>query len=80
MESLAGLKPVFPNWGEASTTAGNASGLGDGAALCVMTTRKTAEEKGWQIFGKWIGSAIVGMSDVANRCPGCRWNEYRRGA
>ena len=32
-EGLAALKPAFPQWGEASTTAGNASGVGDGAVL-----------------------------------------------
>ena len=61
-ESLAGLKPVFPNWGkEPSTTAGNASGVGDGAALCVMTTRANAEKEGMSIIGKWVGTSVVGV-------------------
>ncbi|KAG6911937.1 hypothetical protein DXG01_000185 [Tephrocybe rancida] len=60
-ESLASLKPVFPNWGEASTTAGNASGVGDGAAICVLTTRERAQREGLAIVGKWVGSAIVGV-------------------
>ncbi|KAH0590686.1 hypothetical protein H2248_000816 [Termitomyces sp. 'cryptogamus'] len=60
-ESLASLKPVFPNWGEASTTAGNASGVGDGAAICVLTTRARAQRDGMSIVGKWVGSAIVGV-------------------
>ncbi|KAG6902881.1 hypothetical protein C0995_010050 [Termitomyces sp. Mi166 len=60
-ESLASLKPAFPNWGEASTTAGNASGIGDGAAICVLTTRERAQRDGLPIVGKWVGSAIVGV-------------------
>ncbi|KAG6874575.1 hypothetical protein C0993_000315, partial [Termitomyces sp. T159_Od127] len=60
-ESLASLKPVFPNWGEASTTAGNASGVGDGAAICVLTTRERAQREGLSIVGKYVGSAIVGV-------------------
>lgn len=60
-ESLASLKPVFPDWGSASTTAGNASGVGDGAALCILTTRERAEKEGMEVLGKWVGSAVVGV-------------------
>jgi len=59
-DSLAGLKSVFPDWGPSSTTAGNASGLGDGAALCIMTTRARADQEGLPIIGKWVGSSVVG--------------------
>jgi len=61
LEGLAALKPAFPDWGEASTTAGNASGVGDGAALCVLTTRARAEREGFEVLGKYIGSAVVGV-------------------
>ena len=61
-ESLASLKSVFPNWGEASTTAGNASGVGDGAAICVMTTRDSAKKAGMEPIAKWVGSTVVGKS------------------
>ncbi|KAJ8596916.1 3-ketoacyl-CoA thiolase [Rhizopogon salebrosus TDB-379] len=61
MEMLSGLKPVFQDWGEAATTAGNASGIGDGAALCILTTRERAEKEGMEIIGKWVGSAVVGV-------------------
>ncbi|KAG5648023.1 hypothetical protein DXG03_007057 [Asterophora parasitica] len=60
-ESLASLKSVFPNWGDASTTAGNASGVGDGAAICVLTTRERAQREEMEIVGKWVGSAVVGV-------------------
>lgn len=61
LESLASLKPVFPEWGEASTTAGNASGVGDGAALCILTTREHAEKEGMEVLGKFVGSTVVGV-------------------
>jgi len=60
-ESLSALKPVFPNWGEASTTAGNASGVGDGAAICILTTRERALTDGMEVVGKWVASALVGV-------------------
>ncbi|EJD03926.1 thiolase [Fomitiporia mediterranea MF3/22] len=60
-ESLAGLKPVFPDWGSGVTTAGNASGIGDGAALCILTTRERAEKEGMEILGKWVASSVVGV-------------------
>ncbi|KAF8973960.1 3-ketoacyl-CoA thiolase [Flammula alnicola] len=61
LEGLAALKPAFPKWGESSTTAGNASGVGDGAGLCIMTTRARAEEEGMEILGKYVCSTVVGV-------------------
>jgi acetyl-CoA acetyltransferase family protein len=61
MEMLSGLKPVFQDWGDAATTAGNASGIGDGAALCILMTRERAEKENMEIVGKWVGSAVVGV-------------------
>jgi len=60
-EKLASLKPVFEKWGDATTTAGNASGIGDGAGLCIMTTRENALKEGMPILGKWVGSSVVGV-------------------
>ncbi|KAH8835773.1 Thiolase, N-terminal domain-containing protein [Flagelloscypha sp. PMI_526] len=60
-ESLSGLKPVFENWGRATTTAGNASGIGDGAGIVILTTRKNAEKEGMPVIGKWIASSIIGV-------------------
>ena len=61
LEGLAALKPSFPNWGESTTTAGNASGVGDGAALCILTTRSEANRQGLEIIGKYVTSAVVGQ-------------------
>lgn len=52
---------MFPDWGESTTTAGNASGVGDGAALCILTTRSRAEQEGMEIVGKYVTSAVVGQ-------------------
>jgi len=60
-EGLAKLKPVFPDWGEASTTAGNASGIGDGAALLVLASRAYAEREGLPVIAKWGGCTVVGV-------------------
>ena len=65
IEGLAALKPAFPNWGESITTAGNASGLGDGAALCILTTRSEAFRRGLEVIGKYVTSAVVGQSVTA---------------
>ena len=59
-ESLQKLKPVFPDWGKAFTTAGNASGVGDGAAICILTTRERAQREGMEILGKFVASTFVG--------------------
>lgn len=61
LESLAKLKPVFPDWGNSTTTAGNASGVGDGAAICILTTRSNAEQKGMEVLGKFVASTFVGV-------------------
>jgi len=60
-EGLAALKPSFPEWGGASTTAGNASGVGDGAALCILTIRARAQAEGHDVLAKFVGTAIVGV-------------------
>lgn len=43
LEMLHGLRPVFQEGG--SVTAGNSSGVNDGAAALVLTTEKTARER-----------------------------------
>ncbi|TFK89775.1 thiolase [Polyporus arcularius HHB13444] len=59
LESLAKLKPAFLEDG--ASTAGNSSGVGDGAALAILTTRSRAEKEGWDIVGKYVASAFVGV-------------------
>ncbi|KAF8168063.1 3-ketoacyl-CoA thiolase [Crassisporium funariophilum] len=61
LEGLAALKPAFPKWGDGTTTAGNASGVGDGAGICILTTRARAEKEGMEILGKYVTSTVVGV-------------------
>jgi acetyl-CoA C-acetyltransferase len=48
VETLAGLRPAFVEGG--SITAGNSSPISDGASAVVVTTRRTAEAKGWPVL------------------------------
>lgn len=59
MQQLAKLKPVFKEGG--SVTAGNSSGLNDGAAAVVMTSEKYAKAHHFQILGYWSADSIVGV-------------------
>ena len=59
MEALARLKPAFRAGG--TVTAGNASGLNDGAAaLLLMSAEKTAQ-LGMKPLARIVGSAAVGV-------------------
>lgn len=59
-ETLAKLPPVFEK--EGVVTAGNASGICDGAAALVMTTEDEARRRGWQVLAEWLGSTVVGCN------------------
>lgn len=59
LEALAKLKPVFLKDG--TVTAGNASGLNDGAAFEIMTTESYAKEHNLEVMAKMIDYAIVGV-------------------
>ena len=48
VETLAGLRAAFAEGG--SITAGNSSQISDGASAVVVTTRATAEAKGWAVL------------------------------
>jgi acetyl-CoA C-acetyltransferase len=58
-EVLAGLKPAFDKAG--SVTAGNASGLNDGAAAVVLMTAKKADQLGLQPLGRIASYASAGL-------------------
>lgn len=66
VESLAKLKPVFKKDG--STTAGSASQISDGAAAVLLMKRKTALALGMPILGKYVTSAVVGVSKKRGSC------------
>ena len=58
-ESLAKLRAVFDK--EGSVTAGNASGLNDGAAAIVLMTREEAEKRGLEPLATIKSWASVGV-------------------
>ncbi|WP_028294815.1 beta-ketothiolase BktB [Oceanobacter kriegii] len=53
------LRPVFKKDG--TVTAGNASGLNDGAAAIVMMEREEAEKRGAPVLGKLVDYAVHGV-------------------
>lgn len=59
LESLKKLKPVFKKDG--TVTAGNSSGLNDGAAAMVVTSLKKAKELGAKPLAKICANAIAGV-------------------
>ncbi len=73
VEKLGALRPIRSSVDEHSTvTAGNASGQNDGAALCVVTTRDEAENRGltpmlalrsWAVTG--CAPEVMGIGPVS---------------
>jgi acetyl-CoA C-acetyltransferase len=57
--SLAGLRPAFKK--EGSVTAGNASGINDGAAALVVMSAQEAERRGATILGRIASFASAGV-------------------
>ncbi len=58
-EALAGLRPVFQKDGR--VTAGNASGINDGAAALVLATAQAAEQAGLKPKARVLGYAHAGV-------------------
>lgn len=58
-EALAGLRTVFQKDG--TVTAGNASGINDGAAALVLATAKAAETSGLRAKARILGYAHAGV-------------------
>lgn len=59
-EALAKLRPAFQADG-GTVTAGNSSGLNDGAAMLVVTTEDYAKKHGLPILAKVLSYATVGV-------------------
>jgi acetyl-CoA acyltransferase 2 len=58
-EVLAGLKPYFKEGG--TVTAGNASGIGDGAAALVIASRRWADKRGLAPIGRLVAWGVAGV-------------------
>ena len=61
-EKLQSLRPAFLRDGTGTVTAGNASGLNDGAAAVVLMTRSKAEELGLPVLATIKGYASAGVA------------------
>jgi acetyl-CoA acyltransferase 2 len=59
MDALAGLRPYFRKDG--LVTAGNASGIGDGAAAVVLANARWAEQNGVEPIGRLVAWGIAGV-------------------
>ncbi len=59
LDALAGLRPAFEKGG--SVTAGNASGINDGAAALVLARADAAEKSGLKPLARIIGYAHAGV-------------------
>ncbi|HEY3922015.1 MAG TPA: thiolase family protein [Gaiellaceae bacterium] len=59
LEKLGTLKTVFREGG--TVTAGNASGINDGAAALVVASEERARELGVEPLGRFLASAVAGV-------------------
>jgi 3-oxoadipyl-CoA thiolase len=59
LEKLAALEPAFRENG--TVTAGNSSGLNDGAAALVIASEERARGLGVEPLGAFVGSAVAGV-------------------
>lgn len=58
LEVLQKLKPIFPN---GTVTAGNASGVNDGASALLLMSASKAKELGIKPIAKYVTSAVSGL-------------------
>ncbi len=59
LEKLAALRPAFRAGG--TVTAGNASGINDGAAALVIASEEKARELGIEPLGAFVAGAVAGV-------------------
>jgi acetyl-CoA acetyltransferase family protein len=59
LDKLARLRPAFRAGG--TVTAGNASGINDGAAALLLASTSNAQELGLKPMARWVGSAVAGV-------------------
>ena len=59
LETLSSLRPAFREGG--TVTAGNSSGINDGAAALLIMSKDKADALGLKPVAKWLGSAIAGV-------------------
>lgn len=68
MEALAKMRPAFDR--EGTVTAGNASGINDGASFFVLADAATAEKDGHKPMARLVSYAVAGVpNDVMGEGP-----------
>ena len=60
-ESLAKLKPAFRTDGKGSVTAGNSSGINDGACALLIASASVAKQAGLKPRARFVASVVVGL-------------------
>lgn len=65
---LAKLKPAFIKDGTGTVTAGNASGINDGAAAVVLMSREEANRRGLEPMVRIVSTATVGVDPALMGC------------
>lgn len=60
LDALARLKPAFRAGG--SVTAGNSSGMNDGAAALLLMSAERARQLGLRPMARWVASAAAGVA------------------
>jgi 3-oxoadipyl-CoA thiolase len=61
LEALASLKPAFKRDASGSVTAGNSSGINDGAAALLLMSEARALELGLRPMARFVASAVAGV-------------------
>lgn len=61
METFAKLRPAFKKDDDATTTAGNSSGVNDGAGLMLVTNQSKAQELGVPVDGLLVSATVSGV-------------------
>ena len=59
IEKLAKLKPAFV--GDGTVTAGNSSGINDGASSVLIASQEAVERNGWKPLARIVTSAVAGV-------------------
>lgn len=61
LEKLAKLRPAFRHDGQGSVTAGNSSGINDGACALLVASSQAVKEFGLKPLARILSSAVVGV-------------------
>ncbi|MFA6467862.1 MAG: 3-oxoadipyl-CoA thiolase [Bacteroidota bacterium] len=61
LDKLARLKPAFRKDGKGTVTAGNSSGLNDGACAMILSSEEAVKKNGLKPIAKIIASAVIGV-------------------